>query len=402
MPAASGCMPQTFGTITVSDGISMGTEGMKYSLVSREVIADSIETACSGQRMDGVLAVGGCDKNMPGAMIAMARMNIPAIFVYGGPIKPGHYHGEDLTVVSVFEAMGMSLPYSSTMAAEDREKLESAGESAKVLAEAVRAQRLPRQILTRQAFENAITVLMATGGSTNAVLHLLAIAHAAEVPLTVDDFEAIRVRVPVLCELKPSGRYVGMIGPDNPKHGDGPRRGWLPYWASSRTVARLMAPTAQAHPCRRVVGAFSFVNSTYGSGKDNHVMNWPAYGLIAIGGALGAMARAFVGTWVQSRLPNSTFPWGTFLINATGSLLLGFVATLLAERVLNIRPLVTIGFVGAYTTFSTFEYESLQLGSSLQALGNLVGSVVVGYGCVWLGTYLAHLVAAGHRITTHV
>lgn len=134
-------------------------------------------------------------------------------------------------------------------------------------------------------------------------------------------------------------------------------------------------------------------------------MNWPAYGLIAIGGALGAMARAFVGTWVQSRLPNSTFPWGTFLINATGSLLLGFVATLLAERVLNhphIRPLVTIGFVGAYTTFSTFEYESLQLGSSLQALGNLVGSVVVGYGCVWLGTYLAHLVAAGHRITTHV
>ncbi|MDV2994168.1 MAG: Dihydroxy-acid dehydratase [Chroococcidiopsis sp. SAG 2025] len=247
----SGGMPQMFGTITISDGISMGTEGMKYSLVSREVIADSIETVCNGQSMDGVLAIGGCDKNMPGAMIAMARMNIPAIFVYGGTIKPGHYNGKDLTVVSVFEAvgqysagkidetelieverlacpgagscggmytantmssafeaMGMSLPYSSTMAAEDAEKAESTEKSAFVLVEAIRNQLLPRQILTRQAFENAIATIMAVGGSTNAVLHLLAIAHAIGVELTLDDFETIRARVPVLCDLKPSGRYV--------------------------------------------------------------------------------------------------------------------------------------------------------------------------------------------------
>lgn len=247
----AGAMPQMFGTITVSDGISMGTEGMKYSLVSREVIADSIETACGGQSVDGVLAVGGCDKNMPGAMIAMARMNIPAIFVYGGTIKPGHYNGRDLTVVSAFEAvgqysagnidetelteverracpgagscggmytantmssafeaLGMSLMSSSTMAAEDEEKADSAAQSATVLVEAIRQQRLPRQILTRHAFENAISVIMAVGGSTNAVLHLLAIAHAAGVPLSIDDFEEIRGRVPVLCDLKPSGRYV--------------------------------------------------------------------------------------------------------------------------------------------------------------------------------------------------
>lgn len=247
----SGAMPQIFGTITVSDGISMGTEGMKYSLVSREVIADSIETACNGQSMDGVLAIGGCDKNMPGAMIAIARMNIPAIFVYGGTIKPGHYNGRDLTVVSAFEAVGqysagkiddtelieverracpgagscggmftantmssafeaigMSLPYSSTMAAEDAEKADSTEESAKVLVEAIRKQILPSQILTRQAFENAISVIMAVGGSTNAVLHLLAIAHTMGVPLTLDDFETIRAKVPVLCDLKPSGRYV--------------------------------------------------------------------------------------------------------------------------------------------------------------------------------------------------
>jgi dihydroxy-acid dehydratase len=247
----SGAMPQLFGVITVADGISMGTEGMKYSLVSREVIADSIETAVNGQCMDGVLICGGCDKNMPGAMIAMARMNIPAIFVYGGTIKPGHYKGRDLTVVSVFEAvgahsagkidtaelleverhacpgagscggmytantmssvieaMGLSLPYSSTMAAVDPEKADSAAESARVLVEAVRAGRTARQMMTRQAFENAITLTMALGGSTNAVLHLLAIAHAAETPLTLDDFERIRERTPVLCDLKPSGRYV--------------------------------------------------------------------------------------------------------------------------------------------------------------------------------------------------
>ena len=247
----AGAMPQMFGTITVSDGISMGTEGMKYSLVSREVIADAIETACNAQSMDGVLVIGGCDKNMPGAMIAIARMNIPAIFVYGGTIKPGNYNGQDLTVVSAFEAvgqysagkideaqltavernacpgagscggmytantmssafevMGISLPYSSTMAAEDAEKADSAEKSAAVLVEAIRNQLLPKQILTRKAFENAIAVIMAIGGSTNAVLHLLAIAHAIGVELSLDDFETIRGKVPVLCDLKPSGKYV--------------------------------------------------------------------------------------------------------------------------------------------------------------------------------------------------
>ncbi len=246
-----GAMPQMFGTITVSDGISMGTEGMKFSLVSREVIADSIETAVSAQSMDGVIAIGGCDKNMPGALIAMGRMNIPAIFVYGGTIKPGHWGDQDLTVVSSFEAvgaytagkmdeatlteierhacpgagscggmftantmssaieaMGMSLPHSSTMAAEDLEKAESTAESAKVLVQAVLNDLRPRQILTRKAFENAITVVMAVGGSTNAVLHLLAIARSVDVPLSIDDFEAIRRKVPVLCNLKPSGAYV--------------------------------------------------------------------------------------------------------------------------------------------------------------------------------------------------
>ena len=249
--SAAGTMPQIFGTITISDGISMGTEGMKYSLVSREVIADSIETVCQGQSFDGVLAIGGCDKNMPGAMIALGRLNIPAIFVYGGTIKAGHLNGQDLTIVSAFEAvgqyaakkiseaelleverracpgagacggmytantmssaieaMGLSLPFSSTMAAEDREKAESAAQSAFVLAAAIRKRLTTRKILTREAFENAIAVVMATGGSTNAVLHLLAIAHAAQVPLSLDDFERIRRRIPVLCDLKPSGQYV--------------------------------------------------------------------------------------------------------------------------------------------------------------------------------------------------
>ena len=249
----AGAMPQMFGTITVSDGISMGTEGMKYSLVSREVIADSIETAVQGESMDGVIAIGGCDKNMPGAMIAMARMNVPAIFVYGGTIKPGHYKGRDLTIVSAFEAvgqytshkidakelleverhacpgagscggmftantmssafeaMGMSLPYSSTMAAEDDEKRTSAARSAEVLVDAIRKQIRPRDVITRKSIENAIAVIMAVGGSTNAVLHFLAIAHAAEVELTIDDFERMRGKVPVLCDLKPSGRYVAI------------------------------------------------------------------------------------------------------------------------------------------------------------------------------------------------
>ncbi|GCE65351.1 dihydroxy-acid dehydratase [cyanobiont of Ornithocercus magnificus] len=248
---AAGGMPQTFGTITVSDGISMGTEGMKYSLVSREVIADAIETACNAQSMDGVLAVGGCDKNIPGAVLAMARMNIPAVFVYGGTIKPGHLNGSDLTVVSAFEAvgqlisgrideasltaieknacpgagscggmftantmsaaietMGLSLLYSSTMAAEDAEKAESAARSAEVLMQAVQANIRPRDLLTLEAFENAISVIMAVGGSTNSVLHLLAIARTAGVSLSIDDFERIRQQVPVLCDLKPSGRYV--------------------------------------------------------------------------------------------------------------------------------------------------------------------------------------------------
>ena len=247
----AGAMPQIFGTITVSDGISMGTEGMKYSLVSREVIADSIETAVQAESMDGVITIGGCDKNMPGAMIAIARMNIPSIFVYGGTIKPGHYKGRDLTIVSAFEAvgqyiahnidekelleverhacpgagscggmftantmssafeaMGMSLPYSSTMAATDKEKRKSAIRSAEVLVNAIKNQILPRDIITRKSIENVIAVIMAVGGSTNAVLHFLAIAHAAEVELTIDDFERIRGKVPVLCDLKPSGRYV--------------------------------------------------------------------------------------------------------------------------------------------------------------------------------------------------
>jgi len=249
----SGGMPQMFGTITVSDGISMGTEGMKCSLVSREVIADSIETVCRGASMDAVICIGGCDKNMPGAMIAMARLNIPGIFVYGGTIKPGHLSGKDLTVVNVFEAvgqlgagsidkeeltdieknacpgygscggmftantmssafeaMGMSLPYSSTMANEDNDKEISTGESAKALLNMVEKNILPRDIMTKKAFENAIAVVMAVGGSTNAVLHFLAIAHSAGVPLTMNEFEEIRKKIPVFCDLKPSGQYVAI------------------------------------------------------------------------------------------------------------------------------------------------------------------------------------------------
>ena len=248
-----GGMPQMFGTITISDGISMGTEGMKCSLISREVIADSIETVCRGASMDAVLCIGGCDKNMPGAMIAMARLNIPGLFVYGGTIKPGHLDGKDLTVVSVFEAvgqfgagtidqnelveieknacpglgscggmftantmssafeaMGMSLPYSSTMANEDKDKEISTGQSAKALLNMIEKNILPRDIITREAFENAIAVVMAVGGSTNAVLHLLAIAHSTGVPLSMDDFEVIRRKIPVFCDLKPSGKYVAI------------------------------------------------------------------------------------------------------------------------------------------------------------------------------------------------
>ena len=246
-----GANPQLFGTPTISDGIGMGTEGMKYSLVSREVIADSIETCVNGQWMDGVLVIGGCDKNMPGGMMAIARTNVPAIYVYGGTIKPGHYQGKDLTIVSAFEAvgeftagrlnevdfkeiekracpgsgscggmytantmsssfeaLGMSLPYSSTMANEDQEKVASAAESARVLVQAIAKGIRPRDIITRESIENAVAVIMAVGGSTNAVLHFLAIAHSAGVQWDIDDFERVRRRVPVICDLKPSGRYV--------------------------------------------------------------------------------------------------------------------------------------------------------------------------------------------------
>ncbi|MGN6229761.1 MAG: dihydroxy-acid dehydratase [Trinickia sp.] len=248
---ASGANAQTFGTPTISDGMSMGTEGMKYSLVSREVIADCIETCVQGQWMDGVVVIGGCDKNMPGGMIALARINVPGIYVYGGTIRPGHWKGKDLTIVSSFEAvgeftagrmtredfegiernacpstgscggmytantmsssfeaLGMSLLYSSTMANPDDEKVASSAQSARVLVEAVKNDLKPRDIITRKSIENAVASIMATGGSTNAVLHYLAIAHAADVPWTIDDFERIRKRVPVICNLKPSGEYV--------------------------------------------------------------------------------------------------------------------------------------------------------------------------------------------------
>ena len=248
---SAGAMPQVFGTPTVTDGIGMGTEAMKYSLVSREVIADCIETSVSGQAMDGVLCVGGCDKNMPAAVMAMARMNVPGIFVYAGTIKPGRWKGNDLTVVSVFEAvgaysagkmsdedfvgieknacpsagacggmytantmsssfeaLGISLLGSSQMASPDLEKADSAAESARVLVNAIRSNIRPRDIITRKSIENAAALIMATGGSTNAVLHYLAIAAAAEVEWNIDDFERVRQRVPVLCNLKPSGKYV--------------------------------------------------------------------------------------------------------------------------------------------------------------------------------------------------
>lgn len=250
---AAGANAQMFGTPTISDGMSMGTEGMKYSLVSREVIADCIETCVGGQWMDGVLVIGGCDKNMPGGMMGMLRANVPSIYVYGGTILPGKLHGEDLNIVSVFEAvgqysagnideseliaierhaipgtgscggmytantmssafeaLGLSLPFSSTMANVESEKIASTEESARVLVEAVKNNICPRDIVTRESIENAVAVIMATGGSTNAVLHFLAIAHAAEVDWSIDDFERVRRKVPVLCDLKPSGKYLAI------------------------------------------------------------------------------------------------------------------------------------------------------------------------------------------------
>jgi len=250
---AAGANAQLFGTPTISDGMAMGTEGMKYSLVSREVIADCVETCVGGQWMDGVLVIGGCDKNMPGGMMGMLRANVPAIYVYGGTILPGFYKGQALNIVSVFEAvgqfsagrmseedfsniekcaipgngscggmytantmssafeaLGMSLPYSSTQANVDNEKVESTREAARVLVEAVQRDLKPRDIVTRESIENAVAVIMAIGGSTNAVLHFLAIAHAAEVEWTIDDFERVRKKVPVLCDLKPSGQHLAV------------------------------------------------------------------------------------------------------------------------------------------------------------------------------------------------
>ncbi|MBW8828363.1 MAG: dihydroxy-acid dehydratase [Burkholderiales bacterium] len=249
----AGANPQLFGTPTISDGMAMGTEGMKYSLVSREVISDCVETCVGGQWMDGVIVIGGCDKNMPGGLMGMLRANVPAIYVYGGTILPGHYKGQDLNIVSVFEAvgqysagnmseedfcqierraipgsgscggmytantmssafeaLGISLPYSSTMANVHDEKVVSTKESARVLVEAIKKDLKPRDIVTKKAIENAVAVIMATGGSTNAVLHFLAIAHASGVEWTIDDFERVRKKVPVLCDLKPSGKYLAV------------------------------------------------------------------------------------------------------------------------------------------------------------------------------------------------
>lgn len=250
---ASGANPQIFGTPTISDGMAMGTEGMKYSLVSREVIADCVETCVGGQWMDGVLVIGGCDKNMPGGMMGILRANVPAIYVYGGTILPGKYKGQDLNIVSVFEAvgqfsagkmseedfcqierraipgsgscggmytantmssafeaLGMSLPFASTMANVEDPIVAHTQEAAKALVEAVKADLKPRDIVTKKAIENAVAVIMATGGSTNAVLHFLAIAHAAGVEWSIDDFERVRRKVPVLCDLKPSGKYLAI------------------------------------------------------------------------------------------------------------------------------------------------------------------------------------------------
>jgi dihydroxy-acid dehydratase len=244
---------QVFGTPTISDGMAMGTEGMKYSLISREVISDCIETCVQGQWMDGVLVIGGCDKNMPGGLMGMLRANVPSIYVYGGTVLPGNYKGKQLNIVDVFEAvgehaagrmndedllqierravpgtgscggmytantmssafeaLGLSLPYSSTMANPHAEKVDSAKESAKVLIEAIRQNIKPRDLVTKKAIENAVAVIMATGGSTNAVLHFLAIAHTAGVEWTIDDFERMRQKTPVLCNLKPSGKYLAV------------------------------------------------------------------------------------------------------------------------------------------------------------------------------------------------
>jgi dihydroxy-acid dehydratase len=240
-----------FNTITISDGISMGSEGMKYSLVSREVIADSIETVAGCEGFDGLVAIGGCDKNMPGCLMGLARLNRPAVFVYGGTILPGDYRGNPVDVVSVFEAvgkhaagkmsdadldeiesvaipgagscggmytantmasaieaLGMSLPNSSAQAAISKDKERDCEQAGTAVLNLLKLGIRPRDIMTKKAFENAITLIIALGGSTNAVLHLLAMAHEARVKLTIDDFTRIGKRVPVLADLKPSGKYV--------------------------------------------------------------------------------------------------------------------------------------------------------------------------------------------------
>ncbi|MEX0320576.1 MAG: dihydroxy-acid dehydratase [Puniceicoccaceae bacterium] len=248
--AEAGAKPVSFGTITVSDGISMGTRGMRYSLVSREVIADSIETVAAAEGFDGLVAIGGCDKNMPGCMIAMARLNRPAVFVYGGTIVPGIHREKPVDIVSIFEAvgqraqdlidddelkaiekacipgpgscggmytantmasaieaMGMSLPNSSAQLAVSQDKRTDCENAGAAVANLIQQGITPKDIMTREAFENAIVVTIALGGSTNAVLHLLAIAFAAGVELELDDFMRIGSKVPVLCDLKPSGKY---------------------------------------------------------------------------------------------------------------------------------------------------------------------------------------------------
>ena len=299
----AGANPQIFGTPTISDGMAMGTEGMKYSLVSREVIADCVETCVGGQWMDGVMVIGGCDKNMPGGMMGMLRANVPAIYIYGGTILPGRYKGQDLNIVSVFEAvgqfsagnmseedfcqierraipgsgscggmytantmssafeaLGLSLPYASTMANVEGEIVGMVERAAKVLVEAVKADIKPRDIVTRKAIENAVAVIMATGGSTNAVLHFLAIAHAAEVEWTIDDFERVRQRTPVLCDLKPSGQYLAV---------DLHRAGGIPavmkellkagllhgdcITITGQTVAQLLAEVPDLSPEQKVI-----------------------------------------------------------------------------------------------------------------------------------------------------
>ena len=304
---AAGANAQLFGTPTISDGMAMGTEGMKYSLVSREVISDCVETCVGGQWLDGVMVIGGCDKNMPGGMMGMLRANVPAIYIYGGTIKPGHYKGQDLNIVSVFEAvgqfsagkmseedfcqiekraipgsgscggmytantmssafeaLGMSLPYSSSMSNVEDEVVENTKRAADYLVQAVKANLKPRDIVTKKAIENAVAVIMATGGSTNAVLHFLAIAHAAEVDWTIDDFERMRKKIPVLCDLKPSGRFLAV---DLHKAGGIPavmkqllKAGLLHgdcITITGKTVAENLADVPDLSPVQEVIRAVS-------------------------------------------------------------------------------------------------------------------------------------------------